>query len=170
MGVENMSTNIYNTTQKHHITPKCLLKHKPKSFIDDPKNIVKIEYKYHVAAHKWLFMLTGDAGCELAYHCMRNDKFYYDATGRSVSSKTRKKLSISNKNKIPWITGKKHSEKTKKKQSISKIGILNPRSKKWIINGKLFYSSYEAARFFEVDRSTINQWIKKNYPLCYSFK
>ena len=165
-----MSKDIYSNFQWHHITPKCLLKHKLKEFIDHPSNLIKVEYRYHIALHKWLFMLTGDVGCELAWNMMKHGKMVYDSTGKSVSEKTREKLRIANKGHKPWILGKTHTKETRKKQSILKIGSLNPRSKKWIINGKLFQSSYEAGKFFKVDRSTINLWVRRCDPLCYSFK
>lgn len=45
---------------RHHITPRCLLKHREKEFVDRPENIVELTFKQHVKAHKWLAMLTQD--------------------------------------------------------------------------------------------------------------
>ena len=126
-----------------------MLKHKDKSFIDDPRNLVNIKYKYHVAVHKWLFILTGHAGCEYAWNLMKTGKCCLDTCG--------------NKN---GMYGKKHSEETKRKIS----GKNNSKSKLWYIYGKLFYSSYEAGRYLNVSYTTIQNWCKLNIPFCYTLE
>ena len=168
-----MSNNTYKK-QLHHITPKCLLKHKDSSFVDHPSNLVELEYKHHVSVHKWLFMLTGHRGCEYAWNMM-NNKCYYDPTG-----KTNYKISQS-------LLGKKHSKETKLKISAKLKGINNPnygkkhsdKSKRkmakytFIINGKVFHTSTSASEFFNVNPSTILRWCKPterpNIPLCYCY-
>ena len=85
------------------------------------------------------------------------------ATGRKHSNNNCIKISNSHKGKI-------FSENHKHKLSESKIGKNNPNSKKWVLFGKLFYSSYEAGNYFNVSDSTIRMWCNKSYiPLCYYF-
>lgn len=79
------------------------------------------------------------------------------------------------------LCGFKHTEEFKESRRIANTGEGNPNygkkgkdshaAKLWYINGKLFYTSKEAADFFGVHRSTINRWCnpKSNChtPLCY---
>ena len=124
------------------------MKHKPKSFVDDPKNLVDLKYEYHIAAHKWLFMLTGDSGCECAWVVMRTGKFKRDNSGKNnpmygrkhteeellkmsesqkgriIPEEQRKNMSLAKKGKCFGLNnnfyGKNHSEETKRKMSITR--------------------------------------------------
>ena len=89
------NTTYYN----HHITPRCLLKHKPKSFVDSPENLVRVTLEQHIALHKWLFILTGHQGLECAYISMKTGKFYFDSTGISLTDAQKQKISKSHKGK-----------------------------------------------------------------------
>ena len=104
------------TIQIHHITPKCLLRHKSKEFINHPSNLIKLEYKYHQSVHKWLFMLTGDIGCEQAYNAMMTGKFSF-SEGKHTSATKNK---IKNASKKLW-----ENDDFKKSQSVKKLGDRN---------------------------------------------
>ena len=129
----------------HHITPRCLLQHKSKSFVDRADNIIRVTLKQHIALHKWLFMLTGDRGCESAYHSMSSKKFHYNRQGRTLSNDTRQKMSESRQKflkanpeyhkersllttgKNNPMYGKTHSKQTRQKMSKNISGKNNHR-------------------------------------------
>jgi len=167
-----MPKDIYHN---HHITPKCLLKHKSKEFVDHPSNLVRVKYKHHIALHKWLFMLTGDAGCESAWISMKTGNWYYDSTGIILSEEHKINIGKSLKGKMKgdkhpnW--GKSIPEKTKaiwrKNRKGKFTGKDHHSSKLWFIHGKLFYSSYDAGRYINVHSCSIRRWCNNNIPHCY---
>lgn len=120
--------------QKHHITPRCLLKHKDKSFIDRPDNLVMLTYEQHIKAHKWLYMLLGSSLMESAYMSMKHGKFInkggysnpFSQEHKDNMSKVKKGIVFAEKNNF---YGKKHSEESKKMMSASKkitaLGNIN---------------------------------------------
>lgn len=110
-----------NRIEKHHITPRCLLKHKDKSFINRKYNMVRLPRREHDKAHQWLFMLLGDAcgtGIPHAYYAMVLNKWYSDSRrGKPLTKKTKKKISEAHK-------GKKASEESRKKMSEAHKGTV----------------------------------------------
>ena len=90
----------YNRIENHHITPRCLLKHKDDSFVDREDNRKKLPHHQHGKAHQWLFMLLGDAcgiGILQSYYTMVKWHVYYDMTGFKQSEETKRKRSETNK-------------------------------------------------------------------------
>jgi len=109
-------TKLLNTnmkTFKHHITPQCMLRHKSKDFVDHPSNIIRVNYKQHVALHKWLYRLTGHDGCEVAFRAMSGGGAYRTAPH---TKEAREKIRQAN-------LGGTKSQAIRDKISASKIGV-----------------------------------------------
>lgn len=158
----------------HHITPRCMLKHKPKSFVNDPRNLATLNtFEEHLKAHKWLFMLTGDEGCERAYRLMKSEKC--DFSGGKHTQKTRQKMSRCNTgSQNPMygssrigidapMYGKSHSPETKLVMSDLKKGL--PLSQEH--RDKLSENSpkYWKGKKFSIDHCNNMSDVRKGIPL-----
>lgn len=166
----------------HHITPKSLLKHKSKEFINDKCNIVRVTVKQHIALHKWLFMLTGHPYCESAYYSMKTGKFiFFKHTPESInkmigsnnpmygikhSEKTKQLQSELKRGKNNPFYNKKFSPDHLKNLSIAKSGKNHPLARTWLIFGKIFNTSKDAGDCFGVYRTTILRWCNTKLPHC----
>jgi len=155
--------------ENHHITPRHALKHKDRSFIDRPDNIVRLPHHEHIKAHKWLYLLLQDQSSRCAYNGMKYGTMKHDSTG-ITGRKDSKKVRIK-KSKVRM--GMKFTKEHCNNISKSKTGIKSPVAKLWFIHGALFYSAYEAGDFYGVSAQTIKRWCdpksKYHLPLCYSY-
>ena len=95
----SLATSIYHN---HHITPKYLLKHKSKEFINDSSNIISLTTIEHSYIHLWLYRLLGN-----------NEDLYASKILFKIKDKTLNDLSGENN----LFFGKTHSEETKQKMS-----------------------------------------------------
>lgn len=96
--------------------------------------------------------------------------------GKKFSDSHIKKLSESHKGSKHTIEHRRRisiANKGKDHHNFGKKGKLSSISKKWVINGKMFYSLTETKSFFGVGDATIGRWCnpKSRYhiPLCYKF-
>ena len=82
--------------------------------------------------------------------------------GQSPSEDSRKKMSEAHKGQSPWNKGIPHSDKTRKKISEVLQGRPATNKIKISIEGMVFDSRKEAAKYYNVVPSTIRYWVKKN--------
>lgn len=88
---------------------------------------------------------------------------------REVSVETRRKISKNHSDVLGCnnpMYGKQHSTVSKIKMSSTRLGKMW-NSNSWVIHGRLFVSSREAAKAFSVNHNTIQYWCNKKVPLCY---
>lgn len=96
-------------TQKHPITPRCLLKHKDKEFVNRPENLVDLTHREHLKAHQWLAMLTNDQLCWFAYLGMKSGKWCLSGADNpmyGIPMTDERRKNISNGNKRAYKEGK----------------------------------------------------------------
>jgi hypothetical protein len=88
--------------------------------------------------------------------------------GKKQTEETKKKMSESLSGEKNSFFGKQHTEDSKKKMSESaKKRKTNPNSKKVSVNGLVFNSASEAARFFNLSTSTISYRCREKTLNCF---
>jgi group I intron endonuclease len=88
--------------------------------------------------------------------------------GKQHTEETKKKMSESLSGENNSFFGKQHTEETKKKMSESaKKRKTNPNSKKVSVDGLVFNSASEAARFFGLSSGTISYRCREKILNCF---
>lgn len=105
------------------------------------------------------------------YSLTRKGKLIGDKNGmygKQHTEETKKKISESLSGENNSFFGKQHTENTKKKMSESaKKRKTNPNSKKVSVDGLVFNSASEAARFFGLSSGTISYRCREKILNCF---
>jgi len=173
---------------RHHIKPRHM------GGSDDPSNIIELTVEEHAEAHRVLYELHGKEEDRLAWlglskqisklellaEIRKSDDYKEKHRAAITTEEYRKKMSEKLSGENHPMFGKKHSneaiqkiKKARASQTFSKESIQKRTEKLCkslqTPNG-LFVSRSEASKYYNVDPSTINYWIKTNPTEYYYIK